>query len=91
MGCWKKGFACVRGRGYRRVEQLVVEMQREAAKGQGMAEIYIRTAPDADYAHMVKLLAMMNAAGIQTVYLDEFSARSSAIPASATRYSLSAN
>lgn len=54
------------------IEQLAVEMKLEAAKGaEAMAEINIRTAPDANYEHMAKTLALINASGIKKIRFDE--------------------
>lgn len=56
------------------IEQLAAEMKLEAAKGGAMVEINLRTAPDALYEHMVKTLALVNAAGIKKVRFDELNA-----------------
>lgn len=53
------------------IEQLAVEMKLEAAKGEAGAEINIRTAPDANYEHMAKTLAMISAAGVKKIRFDE--------------------
>lgn len=53
------------------IEQLAIEMRQEVAKGEAMAEINIRTAPDANYEHMAKTLALINAAGVKKIRFDE--------------------
>lgn len=74
------------------VEQLAVEMKAEALKGpKAMAEVYIRTAPDAAFPHMAKVLALINASGIELVHLDGVAApRSLPLPTNA-RFRLVSN
>ena len=57
------------------IEQLAAEMKLEGAKGADfMAEINLRTAPDATYEHMAKTLALVNASGIKKIRFDELNA-----------------
>lgn len=57
------------------IEQLAAEMRLEAARGaESMAEINLRTAPDATYEHMAKTLALVNASGIKKIRFDELNA-----------------
>jgi biopolymer transport protein ExbD len=53
-------------------EELLAQLKLEVAKGDtGMAEINIRTAPEANYEHMAKTMALINGAGIKKIRFDE--------------------
>ncbi len=52
--------------------ELKAKLKAEAAKGEkAMADINIRTAPDANYEHMARTLALINETGIKKVRFDE--------------------
>lgn len=52
--------------------ELKAKLKAEAAKGEKvMADINIRTAPDANYEHMARTLALINETGIKKVRFDE--------------------
>jgi biopolymer transport protein ExbD len=52
-------------------EDLLTRLKAEALKGATMAEINIRTAPDASYEHMAQAMALINSAGIKKIRFDE--------------------
>jgi biopolymer transport protein ExbD len=52
--------------------ELKAKLKVEAAKGEeAMPDINIRTAPDANYEHMARTLALINETGIKKVRFDE--------------------
>jgi biopolymer transport protein ExbD len=52
--------------------ELTAKLRLEAAKGkEAMAEINIRTAPDASYDHMAKAIALIKGTGIEKIRFDE--------------------
>jgi biopolymer transport protein ExbD len=51
---------------------LMAQLKLEAAKGkEAMAEINIRTAPDANYEHMALTLAAIKSTGVEKIRFDE--------------------